>query len=142
MSADPRSIESGVRVRPGRVLVVDDEAFVGNALAWSLTEHQVIAVASGKDALELLASGRRFDLVLSEVVMHGMNGIELLAELRRAFPAQAERVVFMTDRLVSPVVQRLLDGASNLCLERPFDMDGLRGLIDRRIRAVPGTRVA
>jgi hypothetical protein len=42
---------------------------------------------------------------------------------------------------VSPVLQYLLDGAPNLCIEVPFDMDGLRALIERRTRMFGSTRL-
>jgi CheY-like chemotaxis protein len=133
--ASPLTSGSGTRVRPGRVLVVDDESFVGNALAWTLPEHQVIAVASGKDALDLLTAGRRFDLVLCDVMLNDMTGVELLASLRCADPSQAERVVFMARTKLPPVARYLLEGISNLCIEVPCDIEGLRALVERRIRS-------
>jgi CheY-like chemotaxis protein len=131
----PLTKGSGTRVRPGRVLVIDDESFVGNALAWTLPEHQVIAVASGKDALDLLTAGRRFDLVLCDVMLNDMTGVELLVSLRRADASQAERVVFMARARLSPAARYLLDGVSNLCIEMPCDIEGLRALVERRIRS-------
>jgi CheY-like chemotaxis protein len=129
-------------VRPGRVLVVDDQAVVGSELVRSLPDHDVVAVECGEDALAILAAGQRFDLILCDVIMQGMNGTAVLASLEADLPAQAERIVFMADRMVSPIVQYLLDGVSNLCLERPLDLDGLRALIERRIRAVADGRTA
>jgi CheY-like chemotaxis protein len=130
-----RKPASGTRVRPGRVLVVEDRGLVGAELAEVLLDHEVVAVGCGEDALELLASGKTFDLILSDVLMPGMNGIAFLGSLVERFPSQAERLVFMVDRMVSPVVSHLLSGVSSLCLERPFDVEGLRGLVERRIRA-------
>jgi CheY-like chemotaxis protein len=133
---------SGTRVRPGRVLVIDEGALVGAELARSLNdEHDVVAVECGENALALLAAGMRFDLILCDAMMRGgMGGVALLACLRADHPAQADRLVFMTDRIVSPIVQRLLDGVPNLCVERPFDMDGLRSLVERRVRTVEPAR--
>jgi CheY-like chemotaxis protein len=139
MNARPRSIDSGT-IRRGRVLVVDDEAFEGKELAATLLEHSVIPVSSGADALAAIAAGRPYDLVLCDVMLPDMSGVELLSRLWRDHPDQAQRLVFMVRAQVSPVLQYLLDGAPNLCIEVPFDMDGLRALIDRRIRA-PGSRV-
>lgn len=141
MARAPRKPTSGTRVRPGRVLVVDDGAVVGRELGRALPDHDVIAVSCGEDAVGLLRSGKTFDLVLSDIVMPGMSGIELLACLEDEFPAQADRLLFMADRMVSPVVAHLLAGVPNLCVERPFDLDGLRALIERRIRT-PSARTA
>jgi CheY-like chemotaxis protein len=132
MSGGPQKTESGTRARIGRVLVINDAPQVGDELKLSLSDQHVVCVESGEDALALVAAGRWFDLILCEVMMQGMNGIEVLASLEDAHPDQAERVVFMTDRLVSPVVTHLLEGTHNLCIERPFDAEGLRSLLERR----------
>ena len=133
MSASPRKMESGT-IRRGRVLVVDNEACEGRRLAETLLEHNVVAVSSGANALTVIAVGRPFDLILCEVMLRDMTGVELLSRLSRDHPDQARRLMFMTRPQVSPVLQYLLDGAPNLCMELPFDMDGLRALIHRRAR--------
>jgi CheY-like chemotaxis protein len=114
--------------------VIDDGAVVGGELVQNLTWAHVVAVECGEDALALFNAGQTFDLILCEVMMPGMTGPEVLSCLEADHPAQAERLVFMTDRVVSPVVQHLLKGPPNLCLERPFDREGLRSLIERCMR--------
>jgi CheY-like chemotaxis protein len=133
MNASPRRIESGT-LRRGRVLVVDNEAFEGKKLARALIEHSVVAVSSGADALAVIAVGRPYDLVLCDVMLRDMTGVELLSRLTRDHPGQAQRLVFMAKPRLSPILQYLLDDVSNLCLEVPLDMDGLRALIERRTR--------
>jgi CheY-like chemotaxis protein len=103
MNASPRRIESGT-IRRGRVLVVDDEAFEGKKLAKTLIEHGVVAVSSGADALAVIAVGRPYDLVLCDVMLCDMTGVELLSRLRRDHPDQAKRLVFMARRRLSPVL--------------------------------------
>jgi CheY-like chemotaxis protein len=139
MNASLRRIESGT-IRRGRVLVIDDEAFEGKELAKTLLEHRVVAVSTGADALSVIAAGCPYDLVLCDVMLRDMSGVELLSRLWRDHPDQAQRLVFMVRAHVSPVLQYLLDGAPNLCIEVPFDMDGLRALIERRIRT-PSSRI-
>jgi CheY-like chemotaxis protein len=141
MAEGPQQKRSGTRVRPGRVLVIDDGAVVGAELMETLNGHHVVAVECGEDALALFAAGQAFDLIVCEVLMQGMSGPELLSCLGADYPGQGERLVFMTDRVVSPVVQHLLRGVPNLCLERPFDVEGLRSLLERRIRQ-PASKTA
>jgi CheY-like chemotaxis protein len=133
MNASPRRIESATICR-SRVLVVDDESFEGKRIAEALSEYRVVAVGSGADALAVIAVGRPYDLVLCDVMLRDMTGVELLSRLRRDHPGQAQRLVFMARRQLSPVLQYLLDGVSNLCIEVPVDMDGLSALIERRTR--------
>jgi len=132
MNRSTRTLESGT-IRRGRVLVIDDEAHLGRALAEALVEHDVLAVRSGADALALIAVGRSFDLLLCHLVLRDMSGLELLSRLWREHPDEAGRLVFMTHDGTSASL-RLLDGVSNLCIEVPSDMDGLRALIERRMR--------
>jgi CheY-like chemotaxis protein len=135
MNVGPRRIESGT-IRRGRVLVVDEDALEGKKLATTLLEHHVVAVSSGADALAVIAVGRPYDLVLCDVMLCDMTGVELLSRLGRDHPDQAKRLVFMArPQRVSPVVQYLLDGVQNVCIDVPVDMDGLRALIERRTRS-------
>ena len=123
--------ESGI-IRRSRVLVVGDDAFEGRRLAKTLVEHSVVAVGSGADALAVVAVGRPYDLVLSDIMLRDMTGVDLLSRLRRDHPGQAERLVFMVWPRLSPILQYLLDGVPNLCVELPVDVDGLRALVERR----------
>src|SRR5713226_1893933 len=70
-----------------RILIVDDEAPIRALLGehLQLVGYQVSLAANGVAALKLLA-GSEFDLVLTDVRMPGMNGLELLAEIMRARP--------------------------------------------------------
>jgi CheY-like chemotaxis protein len=133
MNANPRRIE-GETARRVRVLVVVNEALDGKKLAEMLAEHDVVAVSSGADALAVISVGRSYDLVLCDLMLSDMGGIELLSRLWCDRPDQAERLVFMSNPQVSPVAQYLLSGISNLCIDVPCDIDGLRALIERRAR--------
>jgi putative nucleotidyltransferase with HDIG domain len=70
-----------------RILIVDDEAPIRALLGEHLQQvgHQVKLASNGASALEML-SGCDFDLVLTDVRMPGMNGLELLAEIIRTCP--------------------------------------------------------
>ena len=72
------------------VLLVDDEAFIRDALELYFESNgfEVSAAASGGEALNIFArQGDDIDLVLLDLVMPGMHGLEVLRELKRADPA-------------------------------------------------------
>src|SRR5262245_35909140 len=75
-------------VGPLRVLVVDDEPKVLEALAEMLTEdgHAVVSAGSGREALALLDGGARVDVVITDLGMPGMTGWELARALRTRQP--------------------------------------------------------
>jgi signal transduction histidine kinase/ActR/RegA family two-component response regulator len=113
-----------------RILIVDDEAAIG-AVATRLLgrAHDVSAVTSGRQALARLDAGERFDLVLCDLLMPEMTGLDLHARLRLQFPDQAARVVFMT----GGVGQEARDAATRLpavVLDKPLNARALTAFID------------
>jgi signal transduction histidine kinase/ActR/RegA family two-component response regulator len=84
----PRSAPSeGLRRRRGRILLVDDDDDVRSVAAAMVAElgYQVATAASGEEALSLLEGGR-FRLMVTDVAMPGMNGVELGRRVRRLAP--------------------------------------------------------
>jgi two-component system cell cycle sensor histidine kinase/response regulator CckA len=121
----------GVRARSrARILIVDDEPAIGAVASRLLGRiHEVVAVASGKAALARLDAGERFDLVLCDLLMPEMTGLDLHARLRASYPAQAARVVFMT----GGVGQESRDAAARLSvtvLDKPLSARVLVAFVD------------
>ncbi|HEU4385136.1 MAG TPA: PAS domain S-box protein [Anaeromyxobacteraceae bacterium] len=110
-----------------RILVVDDEPMVGRAVARILgTEHEVAAVTSGEAALSQLGAGPGFDLVLCDLMMPGLSGMDLFERVRQADPAAAARFVFLTGGAFSDRAREFLDRVPNPRLDKPFDAEALR----------------
>jgi CheY-like chemotaxis protein len=113
----------------GRVLVVDDEALVGRAVRRALAEHDVVVETCARRALARLASDEPFGVILCDMMMPGMTGMELYAELAARRPRDAERVVFFTGGAFTPAARHFFDAVSNPRLEKPFDTNALRALV-------------
>jgi PAS domain S-box-containing protein len=121
--------------RRGKVLVVDDDSALGASLARILSkEHDVTHVAAGREALERLLGGEHFDVVLCDLMMPEMTGMELHAELARTLPLVGERFVFMTGGAFTPTAQAFLDRVPNTRLHKPFNLQELRRLVLSRVR--------
>jgi CheY-like chemotaxis protein len=134
-SGDPPRTPSGTRPRPARVLVVDDEFLVAKALRLVLAaEFDVVVATKAEDVLARLESGESFDVILCDVMMPGMNGVEMRDRVDALSPEQAARIVFLTGGLPLPHVRALIDRVPNTCLEKPLDPEGLREFIRRRVR--------
>ncbi len=130
-----------------RVLVVDDEPRLLSALATILSDlHDVVAADSGERALALVAEDERFDVILCDLMMNGLDGIALHDELERARPALAERIVFMTGGAFTPRARAFLARIPNVCIDKPLDMRSLLALIEARLdsarRGVPEAATA
>lgn len=116
--------------RRGRILVVDDEPRMGKALQRLLApDHDVTTALSAREALDLVAGGASFDVVLCDLMMPGMSGMDLHAEMRGAAPDLAVRMVFMTGGAYTAGAQRFLDQVPNRRLEKPFRPEALEALI-------------
>jgi CheY-like chemotaxis protein len=117
------------------VLVVDDERMVAESFRRILSdEFAVTAITEPEQALAWITSGETFDVILCDVMMPAMNGVELRNRIEGLAPDQAARIVFVTGGIVMPEVRALLERVPNAWLEKPIDIDGLRDLIRRRLR--------
>lgn len=116
------------------VLVVDDSRTNLNVIGSRLGQagYLVVLCDNGREALDLIA-GRGFDLVLLDMMMPGMSGIEVLAELR-ANPRTADLpVIMITARSdTGATVEALAAGADDY-VAKPFDFDVLEARIERTL---------
>ncbi len=114
----------------GTVLAIDDESMMTHLVARILSpEHDVTTAASAQEALQLFRAGRRFDVVLCDLMMPQVTGMDLHAALMQLDAAQASRVVFMTGGAFTPSARTFLDAVPNQRVEKPFDVQGLRAMI-------------
>lgn len=121
--------------RRGSVLVVDDEESLAQALRRFLSvEHNVTAVYRARDALDLLELGTRYDVILCDLMMPQITGMELHAEVARLDPAQAARFVFLTGGAFTPSAREFLIATTNRRIEKPFDLKEVRRLVNELIR--------
>lgn len=119
----------------GRILVVDDEPLVLRAIQRAVSiEHDVIPVDSGAEVLRRVEAGDRFDVILCDVMMPGMTGPELHAELRRVTPDQADRLIFMTGGAYDDGAGEAVERLPNPRISKPFEFNQLRSLINSRLR--------
>jgi PAS domain S-box-containing protein len=123
--------------RQGRILIVDDDAKVGSAIGRALRDHHVTVLTGAREGLELLARGERYDVILCDLMMPNMTGMDFHAEILRLYPQQAGCMVFVTGGAFTPTARAFLDSVPNRCLEKPFDSKSLKALVLRRVRARP-----
>ena len=132
----PRQATGGPSNARARVLVVDDEPNVTLALQRSLAaDHEVETANSAQAALRRVSEGMRFDLILCDVMMPGMTGMDLYDELGRCAPEQAGRMVFMTGGAFTPRTVSFLRDVPNLKISKPLDLPQLRELVGRSAEA-------
>ncbi|HEU4383200.1 MAG TPA: PAS domain S-box protein [Anaeromyxobacteraceae bacterium] len=127
-----------------RVLVVDDEPLVGAVVQRLLSpQHEVLAATSAREAMALLDYGARFDLLLCDLVMPEVSGMELLAKLQASHPEQARQVVFMTAGAFTPGAQGFVERhKQHRFLAKPIDLEELESIIAETLAARQGAKEA
>jgi DNA-binding NtrC family response regulator len=116
-----------------RILVVDDQELMRDSLAANLVRegHDVLATHDGTVAVSKLEGSTRFDLLITDLKMPKMTGIELLGEARRLRPEMP--VVLMTAfATVQTAVEAMKLGAYDY-IQKPFDGDEIKHLVDRTL---------
>jgi CheY-like chemotaxis protein len=116
--------------QPCSILAVDDDRLVLEILAELLEAlgHRVRAVSSAFDALEIIRAGDKFDLIVTDISMPVMSGIELVRAVRLIDPQLP--VVFITGYTTKLTeLTQLLDRRTKI-LGKPYAIEGLAKKID------------
>jgi signal transduction histidine kinase len=121
-----------------RILVVDDDEMIQRVMKRLLRDHDVTCVASGSQALALLADDARFDVILSDVTMPVMTGVEFYRELAARSPALARRLVFVTGGARAATgAEEFLRSVPNVTLEKPFGQLELESVVASMLASEP-----
>jgi PAS domain S-box-containing protein len=136
VGAAPAVAWSPSEPRAERVMVVEDEDLIRHLAEQILLDrgYRVISAASAAEALELVADlAGDLDLLVTDIVMPGLSGLDLAQRLRRRIPDL--RVLFMSGYSDSPLLRAGLAREGAAFLQKPFSADALerrvRDLLDR-----------
>jgi len=127
-TVEPTTAGNGHR-RP-RVMVVDDDPLVAHTVERLLRrDYDVTVAVCGRDALEHITRGTRFDAIVSDVMMPNMTGLELVEELQRSAPDQAQRVILLSGGAFTAQTRERLDQLGTPLLEKPVTAKELRAWV-------------
>jgi two-component system cell cycle sensor histidine kinase/response regulator CckA len=140
LASDAAELPASAR---GRILIIDDEPAVLSALERLLSGHELTRVESARVALERFARGESFDLIMCDLRMPDMSGIELAARMDERHPDLRRRLVFMTGDISEAGMSHPglapLDPASIApVLEKPFSRRALLQFVGRYLQQ-PGS---
>jgi len=120
--------------RKAKILVVDDEAAILTFLGRLLTEwgHNVETINNADTALEKLRT-ERYSLVLLDIKLPGMSGIELYHHIEEIAPALARRVMFVTGDVMQSATRSFLEKTGAPYITKPLDIETLKKTINRAL---------
>lgn len=122
-----------------RALLVDDEPVIRHALrrffqrqGWTVDDAE-----NGAQALALLfaAGAPPYDVIISDLRMPGISGMELYQRLRAERPALLDRLILSTGDSVSPEASEFLRRSPCPVLNKPFELAELRAIVGRMVGA-------
>lgn len=113
-----------------KVLLIDDDVSLLRGLKRPLArDHDVETCEGASLALALLATGRRFDVILCDLHMPGVTGADFHHQLGESFPGLERTIIFMTGGAFTPEAMRFLRGCPNPSIEKPIDLTEVGKLI-------------
>jgi CheY-like chemotaxis protein len=118
-------------LRRGRVLIVDDEALLAEAIRRMLSsDHDATSTTKARDVIDRIAAGERYDAIVCDLMMPEVTGMDFYDAIFASAPEQARKIIFMTGGAFAPRARDFLESVPNARLEKPFDKDQLLLLID------------
>ena len=127
-------VEEAEKVTGAKILVVDDESGVRKLLKQVLTGegHNVETVNNAEKALERIKGGR-YNLILMDIKMPGMSGIELYKNMQKIARTLSRRAVFITGDVISTDTRDFLSRTKAPHITKPFDIEKLTKDINRML---------
>ena len=118
------------------ILLVDDKKEVLQPLAEGLRasdgEFEVFMAENGRKALELIKTGRRIDLLVTDLEMPVMNGFELLAHVKRDYPSIP--AIVLTGAITHQTKEQLKVIGDFVCIQKPVSFREIRQRIIHELR--------
>jgi DNA-binding response OmpR family regulator len=107
------------------ILVIEDDKLTLNTLQYSLSNmgHNAFVAENGKEAIEHI-SGRRFDLLLSDIMMPGISGLSLVRVIRSVHDCDTP-IIMMSTLHNKPLLDAAFEEGANDFIAKPFTMEDL-----------------
>jgi len=126
----------------GRILIIDDEAGIRAAMARLLREHETVQATSGLEAKGILQQDQSFHLILCDMMMPDLSGMDLHQWLLEFNPELAGQLIFITGGAFTPRAADYLSQVDNIRLEKPFDVARFKKIIMERLVIAQGLRAS
>ncbi len=129
-------VKTSQKAVKARILVVDDEQVVRDIINRVLTGegHKVGTVDNAADALKKIES-KKYNLILVDIKMPGMNGVELYKRIQKIDKSLAQKVVFITGDVMGADTEKFLSETKVAHIDKPFDAEQLIREVKRTLTA-------
>jgi CheY-like chemotaxis protein len=118
-------------MKPKKVLVVDDSKLLHRMFEMMLRQYPLVHAYDGREALDRLAEHKDVDLILLDINMPRMNGLEFLAAVKAHTEFARIPVIIITTEGTEDDTQRGLEAGASAYVKKPFRNEELLGVINR-----------
>ena len=115
-----------------KILVVDDNRNIRDIFTFAFDEYNIVTAKSAEEALSILKKPHDIDLIVLDVMLPGINGLELLRELKEK--SKDCKVVIMTGYSTKDIAIEALRREADEYIEKPFDIEATREIFGRLLR--------
>jgi YesN/AraC family two-component response regulator len=115
-----------------KILVVDDARNIREVFTAVFDEYNIVTAASGKEALNILDRPHDIDLIVLDVMLPDINGLELLKQIKEK--NREFKIVIMTGHSTKDIAIEALRGQADEYIEKPFDIEHTREVFERLLK--------
>jgi signal transduction histidine kinase/CheY-like chemotaxis protein/HPt (histidine-containing phosphotransfer) domain-containing protein len=135
LPAEPKELEERAAPPRLRILLAEDNVINRRFATIGLTGrgHEVVAVSNGKELLERFAEGA-FDIILTDISMPEMDGLEVLSAVRASEGGEDVPVIGVTGHALHGDMERFLAAGFDDCVAKPIDLSKLEQVLARALR--------
>ena len=98
--------------------------------------HSIDVISDAGAAMEIVGAGTIYDVILADIRMPGMNGVELCTLIMRKNPEMKNRIIVITGDVMGTDIKEFLNTNKLACLAKPFDIK----LLKEQVQAIVNSR--
>jgi CheY-like chemotaxis protein len=131
-TTNPLTLSQPSVKKDARILVIDDEPSIRQLLEKSLSRagYSVDVITDASSTVEIIDAHTIYDVIISDIRMPGMNGLELYTHIVRKMPAMANRIIFITGDVMGADIKAFISSNKIPYLAKPFKLKALEEMID------------
>lgn len=112
------------------MLIIDDEPSLAKTLGFLLQDENDITLAtSGRQALALLSQSLDYDVLLCDLMMPSVSGMDIFDWLQQAHPGKEAAMIFMTGGTFTPKAAQFVSSIPNPTIDKPFSVETVQEII-------------
>lgn len=112
-----------------KILIVDDDEDLRSELRDLLEDHEVVEASSGGEALKLLVRANEVGLVILDVMMPGLSGLDVLTEIKKKEPGLP--IIILTGHSSKDVAIEALKNRADDYIEKPIDVNKIKDSVEK-----------